>query len=447
MHLNNSLKNTVQFCIASALCVAIPSHATNSNLLNHATGLTTGQSSNQLSLFSGIYNPAMGNVMIDDDEHFRMNYFFSFTDSTEYGQVDNFIDDLDELIDILDDPSLNTDPVNVTLDKFNVIIESAGKEGYLKTSNGFYIPFSPLFWKPDFLPGTLAFEANIETQIKVSVLADRLIYDSAKETFTTATSAYLKSGLQKKFSVGYSQEYAPQKIANWGGTLIFGARINIYNMELSKQVYQLQLLEGENIEDVIENQYKKHRVRSTNMGIDLGLVWLAPSYRLGASIVNLNAPSFNYGEIGTQCDSHIEGSNQQSNCYISDYFINTRGMIKGHEKHKKNPVITLDGSYFLLDNWLISGAAELASYDDAIGTENQWLSASTSYHPTTTWLPDWRFGYSKNLVGSKLSYANLGLTLFNTFNLDLSMALEDAVIEEEKHPRGLSFAISFEEHF
>ncbi len=465
MHLNNQSTNTffkaatdkipsqmaqhkiVNLCFAAICFTALPSHAINSNLLNHATGLSTGQSSNQNSLFSGIYNPAMGDLMVSSDEHFRINYFFSFADSTEYGQVDNFIDELDELIDILDDPSLTTDPVNVTLDKFNVIIDEAGKEGYLKTSNGFYIPFFPLYWRPSFLPGTLTFEANAETQVKVSVLSDELSYDPAKETFTTATSAYLKSGLQTKFSVAYSQEFSPKAIADWGGTLMIGGRINIYNLELSKQVYQLQLLEGEDIEDVVEDQYKKNRVGTTNIGIDLGLVWLTPDYRLGASIANLNAPSFEYGLIGTQCDTFTEGSDQQSNCYISDYFTNTLGLIKAHEKHKKNPVITLDGSYFLLSNWLLSGAAELASYDDATGTENQWLNASTAYHPTRAWLPDWRLGYSKNLVGSKLSYVNLGFTLANTFNIDFSMALEDAVIDEEKNPRGFGFAISFEEHF
>ena len=427
--------------------MTMPSYAA-SNLLNHASGVVTGQSSDHVSLFNGTYNPAMGDLMISPNEHWRLNYFFSLSSSTEFGQVDNFVDDIDDLIDILEDPGSTSDPVDITLDKFNNLITKAGKDGYLKTTNGGYLPAFPLYWRPSFLPGTLSFELNIETQIKLSVLNDTMRFDQAKETFSTATSAYIKTGIQRKFSVGYSQEIQTAYLQqHFDGHLLVGARLNIYDLELSKQVFQLQLLNGKDIEDVISDEYKHNRIQSTGIGLDFGAIWMTSDYRLGLSLTNLNAPSFDYGPVGINCDTTPEGSDQQSNCYIADYFATVKGQIKVHEQHKKNPVIIADGSYYLLSNWLVSGASELASYDDTVGTENQWINIATSYHPSNFWFPDVRIGYSKNMAGSKLSYANAGLTILGTFNLDLSIALDKVSIDDKSTPRGFGFSLSFEEQF
>lgn len=420
----------------------------NSNLLHHAQGLTAGQGSNHHALFSGITNPAMGDLMIRPDERFRMAYFFSLSSSTELGQVDNFVDDIDELIDILEDPANAGDvPVNETLDRFNLVIEQAGKDGYLKTTNGLYLPPFPLYWRPLFLPGTITFEFNIESQINASALSDELIYDDQKETFSTATSAYLKSGLQTKLAFSYSQKVSSNLFGTKNTQLFVGAKLNIYDLELSKQVFQLELLRGQGIEDLIKDEYKNNRIKSTGIGLDFGAVWSAQRYRLGATITNLNAPAFNYGAIGVNCDKYTDASHSQSNCYIADYFSNIKGNIKTHEQHTKNAVITLDGSYFITPKWLVSAATELSRYDDTVGQENQWVHWSTSFHPKGFWMPSVRASYRKNLAGSKLSYAGIGLTLGKVVNIDLSLALEDVVVDTDKVPRGIGFALSIEEWF
>ncbi|HEY7772479.1 MAG TPA: conjugal transfer protein TraF [Marinagarivorans sp.] len=434
--------------VALALAIASPSAHAMGNLVGHSQALSSGQSSNHFALFNGINNPAMGELMIAPDERFRLNYFFSLSSSTELGQVDNFVDDIDELIDILDDPNnAQEDGVNETLDRFNRVIKQAGEDGYVKTTIGSYLPPLPLYWRPQFLPGTLMFELNVESQVNLSVLADTLIYDEVKTTFTTSTSAYLKSGLQKKIAIGYSQVFGENLWGTSDTQLILGAKFNIYDLELSKQVFQLELLDGQDIEDVIADEYKNNRINSTSIGLDFGAVWTAPRYRLGASLSNLNAPSFDYGAIGVNCDQYPEGSDAQSNCYIANYFSTEKGEIKTYETHKKNPVITVDGSYFVLENWLVSGSLNLASYDDPVGQESQWFAASTSYHPTGYWLPGMRATYSKNLAGSKLDYLGLGLTFGKVFNLDFNVALDEIQVDGDKAPRGFGIALSFEEPF
>lgn len=434
--------------IAAGLLATIvaPNANAGGNLLNHSQAFTTGQSANHLALYSGMHNPAMGELMIDQDERFRMSYFFSLSSSTELGQVDNFVDDIDELIDILDDPNnAEEDSVNETLDRFNAVIEQAGEDGYLKTTAGTYVPPLPLYWRPGFLPGTVMFELNIESQINLSVLADELIYDDSKTTFATNTSAYIKSGLQKKLAVGYSQIYGENLWGTEGTQLIWGAKFNIYDLELSKQVFYLDSLGNQDIEDVVKDEYKNNRIRSTSIGLDFGAVWTAPNYRLGASLTNLNAPSFDYGAVGVNCEEYPSGP-QQNSCFAARYFAD-KGDIKAYETHKKNPVITVDGSYFIASNWLVSASAELASYDDTVGQENQWFAASTSYHPSNYWIPGLRGSYSKNLAGSKLSYLGLGITFGGIVNLDFNMALDDIIVDDEKAPRGVGFALSFEERF
>lgn len=429
-------------CLTSGLATA------NSNILSHSQATTTGQSANHHSLFSGTSNPAMGHLMIGPNERFRMAYFLSVSAASELGQVDNFVDDMNELIDILEDSANAGDvPVNETLERFNRVIVEAGQEGYLKTSMGAYLPPFPLYWRPKFLPGTLTFELNAETQINASILADELIYDDQKETFSTATSAYLKSGLQTKFALSYSQEYGSNLFGTQNTQLLLGGKINIYSLELSKQVFQLELLRGKDIDDVIKDEYKNNRIRSTNIGLDFGAVWAAKKYRLGATLTNLNSPSFKYGAVGINCNQYPDGSEQQSNCYIADYYANEKGEITKYERHKKTPVITVDGSYFINKQWLISGAAQLASFDDTVGQENQWLHTSTSYQPSNFWLPGLRASYSKNLAGSQLSYAGFGFTFGKVVNLDFNFALEEIVIEDKKSPRGAGIALSFEEWF
>jgi hypothetical protein len=431
------------------MCVLTPSaDGSSSNMLNYSQGLSTGQSSDHFSLFSATSNPAMGTLMVAPDERFRLNYFFSLSSHSEFGQVDNFVDDIDELIDILEDPgNAQESSVDETLDRFNGVIAQAGEDGYFKTTNGLYLPAFPLYWRPSFLPGTLAFEFNVEAQIALSLLSDELIYDDQKNTFTTATSAYIKSGLQKKLAAGYSFIYGENLFGTEHTQLLMGARLNIFDLELSKQVFQLELLGGRDIEDVIKDEYKSNRIHSTSIGLDFGAVWLAENYRLGASLTNFNAPSFDYGSVGVNCDALTAGSDQQSNCYIADYFANTKGDIKGFEKHKKTPLATIDASYFISRTWLISGSAELASHDDVVGQENQWISASTSYHSDIYWIPGARASYNKNLAGSKLSYLGLGLTFGGIVNLDLNMALDKIVVDGQSAPRGFSFALSFEEPF
>ncbi len=80
----------------------------------------------------------------------------------------------------------------------------------------------------------------------------------------------------------------------------------MYNLSLSKQVIGLlNIDEGEELGDVISDDYDGNQVSSTAMGIDLGLIWEADNYHLGFTWRNINEPEFDFGTLGEDCNNAL----------------------------------------------------------------------------------------------------------------------------------------------
>jgi hypothetical protein len=146
------------------------------------------------------------------------------------------------------------------------------------------------------------------------------------------------------------------------------------------------------------------------------------------------------------CEAFAESSFERGNCEVARYFAN-RGDLKTNEKHTMHPGVTVDGTFYILKNWSVSSSVDLAAYDDIVGTENQWLGASTSFNTKSFWIPDMRLGYHKNLAGSEISTVAVGLSFFDTVTFDAEMGLEDVEVDGSKAPRKIAFSIAFEEKF
>jgi hypothetical protein len=412
------------------------------------TTLTTGATSNGHSLFSPTINPAVAAITIGNDEKWRLNYLPSLAFAGEVGDVNDFADDLDELIDLLDDPSLADGSMEETRDRFNRVLTAMGKSGYLKVSTGLHIPLFPMYWRPSEFSGTYFIEAAVDTQIKLSLLDEPLDYDDQHTSFSTGSAAYLKSGIEKRFAVGYARATLNEKqSAHWGGQLYVGTKIKLLNLELSKQVMPLQQLGGRDVEDLIEDEYKNNLSSNTNVSVDVGISWISRHYRAGLLLSNINSPSFRYGDIGTDCQQFPEGSFARNNCEAAAYFAYDQGRINSSEKHTKHAAATLDGSLFPTSNWAVNLAIDLAPYDDIVGDEIQRFNISSAWNSHSVWLPDIRLGYQKNLAGSKLASAGLGISFFDVFTVDAQIALDDVLIDGKKAPRSFALAIAFEEKF
>lgn len=427
--------------------IAGASHAS-TPVIAPAGSLTSGPSSNHYSLFAATHNPAMASFTVRDDERWRLNFGPGIALGYELGNADNFLDEIDDLIDILDDPSMSDDSVEETLERLNDVLETLGRDGYSKFNTRITAPLLPVYFNPGIFSGTVFAELDMTTQIHLSVLDSELIYDDQIESFTTASSAYVKSGIEKRFALGYSRElFEPSKFESMGGRLYGGLKLNLINLGLSKQVMRLEAMDGQDITDVIKDEYDDNLVTTTNIGIDVGLLWDAERYRVGFTLANINAPTFKYGAIGENCELQQEGSVRRNNCEAAYYFSREQGRIAATETHTKHPTATVDGTYFITPRLLVSSSADIASYNDLVGTENQWLHLSTAFHPKSRWIPDLRAGYQKNLTGSKLAGLSVGFTLFGALTLDVQKSLESITVDDSSVPRQIAFAIGFEERF
>lgn len=421
--------------------------ADSGNIAPGAT-MTTGQFSNGHSLYSATLNPAVAALTVATSENWRFGYLPSLSFGGEVGDVNNFADDLDELIDILDDPSLAEGSIDETLDRFNSVLESMGQHGYTRVGVGLTAPLFPVYWRRDEFSGTVFSELSVDTQIRLSVLDEPLEYNDQTVSFTTGSAAYLKSGIEKRFALGYAKPlFSRLKSDALGGQLYAGGKVKLLNLELSKQVMRLEQLEGKNIEDLIEDEYENNLVSTTGVSLDLGIAWVASRYSAGLTLTNINSPSFDYGAVGVNCGSYTEGSFARNNCEAAAHFVDDTGRISGRETHKKHAVATLDASLYVLSNWVFSGAVDLAKYDDMVGMETQYLNLSTAVNTHSYWIPDLRLGYQKNLAGSELAVAALGLSFFDVVTLDARIALEEVEVDGNKAPRSAAFSLAFEEKF
>ncbi len=405
-----------------------------------------GAQTDGYSIYAGVVNPALGSLMIPAREQWRLSYAPAISSRTEVGQVDNFVDDLNDLIDLIDDPSTNTQPVQTVLDRFNRALAQMGQDGYLKNTTNLHAPITPVYFRPAQLDGTLMADVRVVTQAFAGILDAPLAYDDQSKAFSTAAAAYLKGAIETSVALGYSQPVFAERLKqDYGAQVLAGASVRIYSLELSKQIFLLQKLDGKDIGDVISDEFDSNTQSTTAAGLDLGLAWLAEHYRLGATLYNVNQPSFDYGTIGENCAARTGIS--RSNCEAAAEFALVKGEIRTRESHKKTAYITLDGRYAITPQWSVSGALDLAAHDDWVGTENQWLHLATAYQPAGDWWPDWRLALQKNLVGSELTQMALGLSLGGVFSVDLAWALDQVDIDGTQAPRSLAISLSLAESF
>ncbi|VUD56446.1 hypothetical protein TDB9533_02101 [Thalassocella blandensis] len=416
------------------------------SVINSGASMTTGPSLNHYSVFGASANPAMAPLMIPEEESWRITFFPSIAANFEIGDVENFADDVDDLIDLLDDASSTDESATETLDRFNDVLGRIGEEGYIKNSISIHAPITPLYYQSEELNGTFGMDLSINTQIAALILDDVLSLDSTNDTFSTNTSLYMKSGIETRVSFTYGGNYFDDTALSSLGKFYAGAKLNVIRLELSKQVKLLEDFNGEDIEDVISDDYDKYLNSSTNVGLDVGVMWDADWYRLGLTLENLNSPSFEYGELGVDCESITDDNVARNTCEVSRYFI-SEGRIDAKETHTMHAKMRVDSLLKVSDRWFVSSSIDLAKYDDIVGFENQWLHLATTYETEGWWLPSTRIGYQKNLAGSELSSVMLGFTFFKSFNFDLEYGLESVEVDGSSGPRRLGFSLAFTEKF
>jgi len=418
----------------------------NANAASHGifpgASQTVGNLANPHSIYVANSNPANASMAIAEEKDFRLNYAPSGWFTVELGKIDNFVDDLDELVDILDDPTSTTEPVDEILDRFNNVLGRMGEQGYLKTNVGISAPVLPFYINIAPIDAVLYTDFTYNVAIGLRVLDDELRYDQSS-TFQTNTSAYVKSGLESRLGVGLSKKLYS---LNYSMDLYGGAKLNLINMELSKQIIALQHMDGESIDDVVSDAYDDSLKTSTNISLDLGLRLVAEKYSLGLTITDINNPSFEYGAVGVNCDGYESASAAYANCETARYFIDEKHEIAEKEEHTRHAVAIIDGYYQMAEKWYAGFEWETAAYDDVLGIENQWLSLGAGYNSPNK-IPSFRVGYRQNMAGSEVGTLNFGTTLFGVVTMDISWSPESVDVDGSSAPRAMGFSLGVQQRF
>ena len=242
-------------------------------------------------------------------------------------------------------------------------------------------------------------------------------------SITNDSSLVTKSTQTTEFRVGYSRE----ALARESGNLYFGARANIYLKQLSRLSVRFgDITDSEELFDAIRDADFR---TDEGAGLDLGLLWVADNYQLGAQVTNLNEPEFRFPDVNLEP-------------YNSEEAIR---FFQSDAIYKLDRQLKLEASIFTTDRrWSAHLGYDVDPVTEPLGDRFQWLTLSGGFQIDSWWIPSARIGYRQNLAGTELGYLSIGATLFKYVNIDTASALDTVKIDGQSLPQGLMASIGFE---
>jgi len=229
-----------------------------------------------------------------------------------------------------------------------------------------------------------------------------------------------KAAQATSLSTGYSR-------AAWSsdaGTLYIGAEAKLHDLRLSRLGVRFgDITDSEELFDDIRNANFE---RDTRLGLDVGLLWVAGNYQVGAQLINVNQPEFSFPDINT------------------DPFENPE-LIRVLERggtYEMESQLKLEASYFSASRrWSWHAGIDANEAEDPVGDEFQWATASGGYTRDSKWLQNVRFGYRANLAGTEKQYVSLGATFLKYVNFDIASSLDTTEIDGTTLPEGLMLSL------
>lgn len=406
--------------------------------------LTTGAISNKYSLNSLAFNPASAQLMLRQDEKVRFGYLTTIGFGTELGDVANFEDEINRLSDDLDRDDLSLSEAEDIVDRFNAILPSLGRDGYIKINAGAAFPLMPSVFTHDSVAGNFFIDAGTEVLIGGSFIDSPVTVEIVGSTggVSTQSSLYLKSGTDIRLGFGYAQPVWAGGDGWKSGELIVGGKLDYHRLSLSKQVILID--DVDDLGDTISDDYDVNELSSNGVSLSVGALWRAEQYQLGLTLHNLNEPDFDYGVVGSNCAS-LTGTSQ-NNCFQAQAFA-ADGRIDASETHTMHAYMTAEASFWATPNLMLGTSLDIGEHEDFVGADYQWFTVSALYQSSHWGIPGVRAGFRQNQVGSELSSLNLGVTLFRNANLDLEYGLESTEVDGSSAPRNFAINFGFEEHF
>ncbi len=232
-----------------------------------------------------------------------------------------------------------------------------------------------------------------------------------------------KSSKTTEIAAGYSREaWSTER-----GNLYLGVEAKYYSLDLTRVGVRFgDITDSEELFDSIKNSEFE---RDSNFGFDIGALWVGENYQLGASLTNVNEPSFDYPDLDTTF--YRDGS-------IIEFLLNDKTYMMERQ-------LKLEGSWFSpARRWTANVGLDANAVVDPVGDDFQWATVSGGFQPDNRWLQSLRMGYRRNLAGTEKTYVSAGITAFRYFNFDLATSLNTVSISGDKLPEGVILSLGFQ---
>lgn len=225
-----------------------------------------------------------------------------------------------------------------------------------------------------------------------------------------------------------SLSYSRKAIESDNGSLYWGVKPTMYRVGLSN--VSTRLGEVTDSEALFNDIKDADFIYENGFDVDLGLVWAAENYQLGASLNNIIEHTYEFPEL-------------------DDNFRSTEILQKlaQHEAFTMQRQLKLEAGVYTQDRqWSLNAELDANPVVDPMQDRYQWLTVTGGYATESWWLPSARVGFSRNLAGSKLSYFNAGVTVMKFINIDIASTLDTVTLDGEKWMRGahLQLGVQFD---
>lgn len=403
----------------------------------------------------------------------------------EIGEADDFDQDLERIGDDFDDLELRVNSLDTGdsteieqlvnditdfEDRTNLLVNDLSENAYIKLNASIGGPAAPLSVRSERLGGVITVDyggylearAAVESRGdafstgfgdllddngefdtshgQIAITEDENGYpvvlnedDEVIAAFKPSEEAGLavQGGLVGRLSGGYSRELFTNEL----GSLHAGATLNMYQVTLARSGVLLD--DGDDAEDRAEDEFEENQETSNGLGLDAGVYWMAGNYSAGATLKNINEPSFDYPDV-------CENDNAQS-CL---FFERNPEAKRNGSSWTMERLITLEGQVFTQNRrWVAGARLDANAVADTTGDEHQWAAVHGSYVPSSFWIPSPRLGYKKNLAGEELSYVMAGVTYFRALHIDAAYALETASFDGNEMPRSVQVNVALDLQF
>ena len=251
-----------------------------------------------------------------------------------------------------------------------------------------------------------------------------LFYNPANKNikFTIDNDSFLliKATKISQFSLSFSQKLMEHN----EGALYWGVKPSFYRVGLTN--VSARIGEVTDSEALFEDIKNADFIYKNGFDVDLGLVWAAPHYQLGASVTNLIEHTYKYPELDQSAFQSVDVLRK----------------IDHHKEFTMQRQIKLEaGIYTAQRHWSLHAEFDANPVEDPMRDRYQWFTLTAGYAADSWWLPSARFGMSRNMAGTKLGYLNAGVTVMKLINIDLAATLDTVTLDGNEMKRGLNIRI------